>query len=78
AESRLHRHRGVALIKSIDGIGGPGAKRGTWYRNLEETPKHVHTGMKLFLEEDVERGGRLMRPSEVLALKPRPSYVLFE
>ncbi|NHC46405.1 hypothetical protein [Motilibacter aurantiacus] len=77
-ESRLHRHAGVALVKSIDGIGGPGAKRGTWYHVLQDTPGHVHTGMKLFLEEDVERGGRLMSPAEVLALKPRPSYVLFE
>jgi hypothetical protein len=37
----------------------------------------VHTGFKLFFVEDA-RSGPLMRPSEVLALRPSPSYVLYE
>jgi hypothetical protein len=43
------------------------------------TPKHVHAGFKLFFTED-RRGpaGRLMKPREVLALKPQPEYVMYE
>ena len=77
-EERLRPHEGVVLVKSIDGIGSPGAKVDTFRAIVRETPKHVEVGFKLFYEEDRKRGGRLMRPSEVLALRPRPVYVVFE
>lgn len=78
AESRLREHRGVAAIKSVDGIGSPAAKVDTWRRILETTPDHVRGGFKLFYSEDVATGKRLMTPKEVLALKPRPDYVMYE
>lgn len=77
-EATLTPHAGVVLIKSIDGIGAPAAKIATWNRIISTTPAFVHTGFKLFLIEDVDRGQRLMRPEEVLALLPQPEYVLFE
>lgn len=77
-ESELTEHPGVVLIKSIDGIGSPGAKVATWERIIETTPEHVHAGFKLFYLEDVNTGGRLMTAKEVLALTPEPEYVLFE
>lgn len=77
-EAALQPHAGVQMIKSIDGIGPPGAKVATWKRIVPGTPEHVHLGFKLFFEEDVERGKRLMTPTEVLALEPEPVYVLFE
>ena len=77
-ESALKEHPGGVLIKSIDGIGSPGAKVATWERIIETTPEHVHAGFKLFYLEDVKTGGRLMKPKEVLALDPEPEYVLFE
>ena len=77
-ESALKEHPGVVLIKSIDGIGSPGAKVATWERIIETTPEHVHPGFKLFYLEDKKTGGRLMTPKEVLALDPEPEYVLFE
>jgi hypothetical protein len=40
-------------------------------------PPFVHVGFKLFFEEDA-RSGPLMTPGEVLALAPRPEYVLYE
>jgi hypothetical protein len=40
-------------------------------------PSHVHTGFKLFLQEDAERGP-LMTPAQVLRLRPTPEYVLYE
>lgn len=77
-ETDLLAHEGVALIKSIDGIGSPGAKVETWKRLVAGLPPHIHTGFKLFYEEDVASGGVLMKPAEVLALTPQPEYVLYE
>ena len=76
-ESELKDHPGVALVKSVDGIGSPGAKEATYDRVNKTLPKHVHAGFKLFYTED-EESSRLMTPKEVLALDPRPEYVLFE
>jgi hypothetical protein len=76
-ESGLREHRGVALVKSVDGIGVPAAKVETYRLVNQTTPDHVHPGFKLFYTEDAE-AGPLMSPKEVLALKPRPEYVLYE
>ena len=77
-ESQLQDHQGIVMVKSIDGIGSPGAKTATWKRVIKTLPKHVHPGFKLFFSEDVDTGGRLMTPTEVLALSPTPEYVLYE
>jgi hypothetical protein len=76
-ESGLKAHRGVALVKSVDGIGVAAAKVHTYRAVNRTTPDHVHPGFKLFYTEDVE-AGRLMTPQQVLALRPRPEYVLYE
>jgi hypothetical protein len=77
-ESGLKDHDGVVMIKSVDGLGHPGPKKNTYRVVNKSTPKFVHAGFKLFLTEDRRRGGRLMTPQEVLALKPRPEYVMYE
>ncbi|WP_435603899.1 hypothetical protein [Streptomyces sp. bgisy130] len=76
-QSALRPQPGVALIKSADGIGSPGLKRGTWHKLVRDLPDGLHTGFKLFYEEDAE-GSRLMTPKEVLALRPQPEYVMYE
>ena len=38
----------------------------------------THAGFKLFFDEDRRNGGVLMTPKEVMALKPRPEYVMYE
>ena len=76
-ESGLKAHRGVVLIKSVDGIGQRAAKINTYRRVNETTPRHVHPGFKLFYTED-QKSGHLMTPKQVLALRPRPEYVLYE
>ncbi len=68
---------GVAVIMSADGIGSPPLKRATWDLLVKGLPDEVHSGFKLFYEEDSE-GSRLMTPKEVLALKPEPEYVMYE
>ncbi|MGA6154166.1 hypothetical protein ACPEIC_12575 [Stenotrophomonas sp. NPDC087984] len=76
-QSALRPQPGVVVIKSADGIGSPGMKRHTWRQLVKDQPEGVRTGFKLFYEEDTE-GSRLMTPEEVLALRPRPDYVMFE
>ena len=77
-ESGLKDHDGVAVVKSVDGLGHPGPKINTYRVVNMTTPKFVHAGFKLFFTEDREDGGRLMTPKEVLTLKPRPEYVMYE
>jgi hypothetical protein len=77
-ESGLKPHDGVVVIKSVDGLGHPGPKKSTYRVVNKTTPKFVHAGFKLFFTEDRRHGGRLMSPQEVLALKPRPEYVMYE
>ena len=77
-ESGLKEHPGVAIVKSVDGIGPPGPKITTYRIVNRTTPKFVHAGFKLFYTEDRRNNSRLMTPQEVLALKPRPEYVLYE
>jgi len=76
-EAALQPHPGVAIIRSVDGIGAPAAKVATWGRVTAGKAPHVLGGFKLFYDEDV-RQGPLMTGPEVLALLPQPEYVLFE
>jgi hypothetical protein len=69
---------GVAVVKSVDGIGPPKAKISTWTRLVADLPTAVHPGFKLFFSEDAEGGSRVMTAGEVLALRPTPEYVLYE
>jgi hypothetical protein len=77
-ESGLKTHAGVVVIKSVDGLGHRGPKKSTYRVVNKSTPAFVHAGFKLFFTEDRRHGGRLMNPQEVLALKPRPEYVMYE
>lgn len=73
----LQPHPGVVQIVSVDGIGTPVQKAGTWRTIVAQTPAHVHKGFKLFYEED-SKPGPLMTPAQVLRLTPTPEYVLYE
>ena len=76
-ERRLRHHPGVEIVKSVDGIGSPGAKVATWRRLTTGMPGYFRGGFKLFYEED-RRSGPLMTPAQVLALRPQPDYVMYE
>ncbi len=62
---------------SVDGIGSAKAKVSTWTKLVKPLPPSVHPGFKLFFEED-RKHGKLMTPTQVLALTPPPDYVLYE
>jgi len=77
-EATLHTVPGVVLIKSVDGLGPKAAKIDTYLDLMEILGPGVHAGFKLFFDEDHRNGGQLMTPTEVLALKPPPEYVMYE
>jgi hypothetical protein len=76
-ESVVKPSPGVAVIKSVDGLGPVQAKIATYGNLMEILTPGVHPGFKLFFDED-RRRGRLMTPAEVLALSPQPEYVMYE
>ncbi|BDZ59683.1 hypothetical protein GCM10025872_33400 [Barrientosiimonas endolithica] len=76
-ETDLKQHPGIALVKSIDGIGSPADKKKAYDMIVAQTPSYVRKGFKLFFEEDA-RSGPLMTAEQVLALSPQPEYVLYE
>ncbi|GAB98272.1 hypothetical protein BJY21_002776 [Kineosphaera limosa] len=75
----LKQHPGVVNIVSVDGIGSKAMKEETYAAIMKVKPPHVHPGFKLFYEEDTAQSNwKLMTPQEVLALTPKPEYVLYE
>jgi hypothetical protein len=76
-EGALRAQRGVVMVKSVDGIGSQGQKAATYRQLTTKLPTGIHTGFKLFYQEDT-RHGALMTPAQVLALRPRPELVIYE
>jgi hypothetical protein len=76
-EKALKQHPGVQIIKSVDGIGNRKDKESTWGKLTPTMAPGVHAGFKLFYKED-SRHGALMTPAQVMALKPRPAFVVYE
>lgn len=76
-EAALTAYPGVALVKSVDGIGARQDKTETYRKVMRGTPSCVRPGFKLFFDEDAQ-AGPLMTPEQVLSLEPTPQYVLYE
>lgn len=76
-EQRLREFPGVRTIVNIDGFGSRAAKTDK-YRSLTALEPNLPRGFKLFYEEDTRGGHRLMRPSQVLRLRPAPDVVIYE
>jgi hypothetical protein len=72
-EQRLERHPGVALTVNVDGFGDRPNKISK-YREFTRGRRGRHHGFKLFYEEDTN----LMRPGDVLRLRPRPELIVYE
>jgi hypothetical protein len=73
----LRVRKNLAFVLSVDGIGSRQDKEETWRKLVKPLPDGVRAGFKLFFEEDREHGA-LMTPPQVLRLRPRPEYVLYE
>ena len=68
---------GIDMVLNADGFGPPALKRASYHRVVRDRGP-FHAGFKLFYEEDTRAGGRLMSPTEVFALAPRPELVIYE
>jgi hypothetical protein len=77
-ESTVTPYPGVAVIKSVDGLGPVHSKIATYGNLMEKKPVGVHPGFKLFFDEDTRGSSRLMTAKEVLSLVPQPEYVMYE
>ena len=75
---QMKQYPGVTDIVSVDGIGSQEMKTDTWKAIMGVKPAFVHPGFKLFYDEDTHGAWKLMTPTQVLALKPTPEYVLYE
>ncbi|CAN5381640.1 hypothetical protein BH09ACT12_BH09ACT12_32990 [soil metagenome] len=62
----------LATVQHVDGYGTREQKLATYHAVLE--PKKFYPGLKLFYDEDV----RLMRPADVLRIKPRVRFVSYQ
>jgi hypothetical protein len=67
------RRPGLAITMNTDGFGGRAVKRQKYHQFTAEAAR-FHDGFKLFYEEDVD----LMRPRDVLRLRPPPDLVVYE
>ncbi len=77
-EADITAHPGVAIIKSVDGLGPQGAKINTYKSLVKNLNPVVHAGFKLFFDEDTRGGSKIMSPERVLSLVPEPEYVMYE
>jgi hypothetical protein len=76
-EASVRPSPGVTTVKSVDGIGSRAQKLATYRGLTAKLPTGVHSGFKLFYQEDT-RHGALMTPAQVLAVRPRPEVVIYE
>jgi len=72
-EHELERNPGVALVVNVDGFGDQPNKISK-YREFTGDLRRRFNGFKLFYHEDLN----LMKPSQVLRLRPQPDLVVYE
>ncbi|MGH9326620.1 MAG: hypothetical protein ACRD2B_08060 [Terriglobia bacterium] len=67
----------VEIVMDMDGFGSRPLKVSTYKDFISSQPVQF-TGFKLFYINDVKSGGHLMAPARVLALSPRPIYIVYQ
>ncbi|WP_299821236.1 hypothetical protein [uncultured Pontibacter sp.] len=67
----------VQVVMHMDGWGPPALKKDTFRRYIKNEPVQF-TGFKIFYKNDTKNNSRLMKPEEVLALKPTPMYIQYQ
>jgi hypothetical protein len=72
-KDRVQQPPGLAVTMNVDGFGDRPNKISK-YRQFTHDGTRFHRGYKLFYEEDTN----LMTPRSVLALQPRPDFVVYE
>jgi hypothetical protein len=72
-EQQLKPRDGLALVLNVDGFGNQAVKKAKYRDFTRQAPDFFH-GFKLFYEEDTD----MMRPRQVMRLRPKPVLVVYE
>ena len=72
-ERAVKAREGLATVLNVDGFGNQAVKKAKYRDFTRQAPDFYH-GFKLFYEEDTD----MMRPGEVMRLRPRPVLVVYE
>lgn len=67
----------VQVVLHMDGWGPPRLKQDT-FRAVVGPAATQFTGFKLFYRNDTRGGSRLLRPDEILGLRPVPFYIQYQ
>jgi hypothetical protein len=67
----------VQVVIHMDGWGPPWMKKDSYQAYVYAEPVQF-TGFKLFYKNDTKKGHPLMKPSDVLALFPKPVYIQYQ
>lgn len=67
----------VQLVINMDGFGFPGLKKSSYSHSIYKEPVQF-AGFKLFYKNDALNGNRLMKPEEILMLRPQPVYIQYQ
>jgi hypothetical protein len=73
-DTQLHERPGLAMVLNADGFGTQALKKVKYHAFTASPRPFFHEGFKLFYREDTD----LMRPREVLRLRPPPDVVIYE
>ena len=72
-EAQLKERKGLAYVLNVDGFGTQSLKIAK-YKSFAAQAKQFRRGFKLFYDEDQ----KMMTPSQVMRLQPRPDVVVYE
>jgi hypothetical protein len=73
-DAQLQDRPGLAMVLNADGFGGQAIKKAKYNAFTRSPRPFFHEGFKLFYREDSE----LMKPRQVLRLRPPPDVVIYE
>jgi hypothetical protein len=74
AKHKLKQRSRIDLVLNADGFGTPGQKRQKYKELAPRKGSWKRPGFKLFYKEDTN----LMSPREVMRLRPKPSFIVYE
>ena len=72
-EQELKPREGLATVLNVDGFGNQAVKKSKYRDFTRQAPDFFH-GFKLFYEEDTD----MMRPRQVMRMRPKPVLVVYE
>ena len=67
----------VQVVMDMDGWGAPWLKRDSYKDYIVREPVQ-YTGFKLFYHNDTKKGDPLLKPDDVLKLRPAPLYIQYQ